>query len=77
MSKEELLKQIDEVDACLTENKAIIDKYAGKTREELGDQLFDALIEISEMSISLMVAKVELKEILLSEYGTFLMEGES
>lgn len=67
--KTEVIKMIVRIDDCLAENKIIIDQNAGKTREELGDHMFDTCNEIAELSVRLMIARYHLVDALRRLHG--------
>ena len=73
MTKDEIIEQIAKIDTQLSENKKTVDKYVGKTRDELGDDLFDALMKLADMTIALMVQRNLFARELVNTYGIFVM----
>lgn len=72
MSKYELFESIDEINEQLAKNKEVIDEYAGKTEEEIGTDLFNAITRLCDLTELLILKRIELNEQLSKEHGIWI-----
>lgn len=72
MSKYELFESIDEINEQLAKNKEVIEEYAGKTEEEVGTDLFNAIMRLCELTELLILKRIELNEQLAKEHGIWI-----
>lgn len=72
MSKYELFESIDEINEQLAKNKGVIDEYAGKTEEEIGSDLFNAVMRLCELTELLIIKRMELNEQLSKDHGIWI-----
>ena len=67
MSKEDMIKSIEEINKQLVKNKEVVNTYAGQ--EEFGDDV----VTVCVLSEALISTKAMWKELLLCEYGYYYL----
>lgn len=72
-TKEYLLERIGIIDAALRKNKPVIDKYAGRSMDELGEEIFVLLMILSEKTVAIMREREVYADELRRKYGIFVV----